>query len=89
MTAGGVNANWETQSLAQFRYEISPVAAGWQVSCNGTTGPAFADRNSAVRDTLAIAATFIKRGSLVEVRLFDIGGAGSVLEPKDAHLFVD
>ena len=72
-----------------LRYEIVPVAAGWQVSCNGTVGPAFSDRNSAVRDTLATAATLIKDRHRVEVRLFAMDGSGTVLEPNDARLFVD
>lgn len=37
--------------MPQFRYDISPVAAGWQVACNGTSGPAYFDRDSVVRDT--------------------------------------
>ena len=75
--------------MSLLRYEITPVAAGWQVGCNGVSGPAFSDRNAAVRDTLAIAARLVADGHRVEVRLFDIDGTGTVLEPRDAKLFPD
>ena len=76
--------------MPQFRYEILPVAEGWQVSCNGVSaGPAFSNRNSAVRDTLGAAGVLIKNRHRVEVRMFDIDGTGTVLEVKDAGLFVD
>lgn len=72
-----------------FRYEITPVAGGWQVSCNGVSGPAFSDRNSAVRDTLAIASRLREDRHHVEVRLFEMDGTGAVLEPQDVKLFTD
>ena len=73
--------------MARFRYDITIVPAGWQVTCNGTAGPAYPDRDTAVIDTLAIADRLRGQGHLVDVRLFDIDGTGQVLEPKDAKLF--
>ena len=73
--------------MARFRYDITIIPAGWQVNCNGTTGPAYADRDTAVLDTLAVADRLRRDGHNVEVRLFDIDGTGQVLEPKDAKLF--
>ncbi len=74
--------------MANFRYDISPVAAGWQVSCDGVAGSAFAGRNEAVRDTLAAAAALIALHHQVQVRLFEIDGTGRILDPKDAKLFL-
>jgi hypothetical protein len=73
--------------MAHFRYEISRIAAGWQVSCNGVAGAAYSARDAAVLDTLATADQWRKSGHRVEVRLFDGDGSVRVLEPKDARLF--
>ncbi|HZY67125.1 MAG TPA: hypothetical protein VFE52_00970 [Devosia sp.] len=73
--------------MAKLRYEISPVAGGWQVSCNGIPGPPYATRDAAVRDTLAVAENFQRDGQPTEVRLFDMDGIGQILEPRDARLF--
>ena len=73
--------------MSRFRYEIGVVPAGWEVRCNGVAGPAYAVRDAAVLDTLAIAEQLRRDGHSVDVRLFDIDGAGHVLEPADAKLF--
>ena len=73
--------------MARFRYDITIVPAGWQVTCNGTAGTAYAARDTAVLDTLAVADRLRREGHIVEIRLFDIDGTGQVLEPKDAKLF--
>ena len=73
--------------MSLFRYEISAIPAGWVVTCNGTAGPPYTDRNSAVRDTLASASRLINDGNQVQVPLFDIDGTGSILQPMDARRF--
>jgi hypothetical protein len=73
--------------MSKFRYEIGAVPAGWAVTCNGVSGPPYAELNAAVRDTLAIAEQLRRDGHRVDVRLFDIDGTGQVLEPSDAKRF--
>ena len=73
--------------MSTFKYEISPVAGGWQVSCNGTAGPPYTTRDVAVRDTLAIVERLRGEGHRADLRLFDIDGIGQLLELRDARLF--
>ena len=73
--------------MAVFRYEIRPVAGGWQVACNGVSGPPYATRDAAVLDTLAIAARFRADGHAADLRVFDHDGTGRYVEAKDAKLF--
>lgn len=73
--------------MATFRYEISPVAGGWAVSCNGVAGPPYATRDAAVLDTLSIAARLQAEGHRADLRLFDHDGIGQHIEAKDAKLF--
>lgn len=73
--------------MATFRYEISPVAGGWEVSCNGVAGPPYATRDAAVLDTLSITGRLVRDGHHADLRLFDHDGTGQYLEAKDAKLF--
>jgi hypothetical protein len=73
--------------MATFRYEISPVAGGWAVTCNGVAGPPYTTRDAAVLDTLSIVDRLRKEGNQADLRLFDIDGTGRYLEAKDARLF--
>lgn len=73
--------------MATFRYEITPVAGGWEVSCNGAAGPPYATRDAAVRDTLATTSRLRRDGHTASLRLFDHDGTGQILEGKDAKLF--
>lgn len=73
--------------MATFRYEISPVAGGWEVSCNGAAGPPYATRDAAVRDTLAITSRLRSDGHSANLRFIDHDGTGQSLEAKDAKLF--
>ncbi len=73
--------------MANFHYKIIPIAAGWQVQCNGDAGPAYAERDAAVLDTLAIADKWRQAGHHADVRLFDMDGVGQVLTSSDARLF--
>lgn len=75
--------------MTRFAYAIEPVPGGWQVTCNGVSGPAYASRNEAVLDTLAAAGSLREDGHLVDVRLFEIDGTGRSLEPRDVKLFQD
>lgn len=73
----------------RFTYSIEAVPGGWQVTCNGVSGPAYATRNEAVRDTLSAAGSLKDDGHEVGVRLFEIDGTGRSLEARDARLFQD
>ena len=73
--------------MASVRYTIRPVAQGWEVSCNGVSGPPFPDKSSAVLDTLASAKELEKRGDTVEVRLYELDGVGQVLSAADERRF--
>jgi hypothetical protein len=73
--------------MATFRYEISPVAGGWEVSCNGVAGPPYATRDAAVLDTLAITSRLRSDGHSADLRLLGHDGTGQLLEAKDAKLF--
>ena len=74
--------------MATFRYEISPVAGGWTVACNGVPGPPYATRDAAILDTLAITARLRADGHKADLRLFEHDGTGRYLEEKDAKLFL-
>jgi hypothetical protein len=73
--------------VATFRYEISPVAGGWEVACNGVAGPPYATRDAAVLDTLAITSRLRADGHAADLRVFDLDGTGRYVEAKDAKLF--
>ena len=75
--------------MTRLAYVIEPVPGGWRVTCNGVSGPAYATRNEAVRDTLSAAGSLRKEGNQVGVRLFEIDGTGRSLETQDARLFHD
>lgn len=73
--------------MTKFKYDIEAVPEGWQVTCNGVSGPPYASRNEAVLDTLSAAESLRKDGHRAEVRLFEIDGTGQLLEPRDAKMF--
>lgn len=61
--------------------------AGWRVRCNGVEGPAYAESDEAIRDTLFIAGQLAKGGETVEVRILEFDGPLKVwrnLELRDA-----
>lgn len=72
--------------MSQYRYVISAVPSGWQVACNGISGPPYSARNAAVLDTLAAADQMRAQGYKCEVRLID-DGIGLILKSEDAKLF--
>ena len=73
--------------MSRFRYEISPVAGGWEVACNGVVGPPYATRESAVLDTLAITTMLRADGHETDLRVFEIDGTARYVEANDAKLF--
>jgi hypothetical protein len=73
--------------MARIRYDIVPIAGGWQVNCNGTSGGPYSEMSDAVRDTLATADQLQKQGEEVEVRLLQLDGTRRLLEPRDAQLY--
>ena len=73
--------------MAVFRYEITPVAGGWEVACNGVSGPPYAMRETAVLDTLATTERLRAEGHKADLRVFDLDGTGRYIEAKDAKLF--
>ena len=73
--------------MANIKYNVVPVAHGWQVNCNGVAGTPYSDLSDAVLDTLSMADQLRKHGDKVEVQLLQLDGTRSVLETRDAHLF--
>ena len=74
--------------MATFRYEISPIAGGWTVTCNGVPGSPYTTRDAAILDTLAAAALLRADGHKADLRVFEHDGSGRYLEEKDAKLFL-
>lgn len=75
--------------MSRFRYEISPVAGGWQVACNGVAGPPYATREGAVLDTLAITTLLRADGHKADLRVLEIDGTARLVEAKDGKLFAN
>ncbi len=76
--------------MARLRYDIAPIPEGWQVSCNGVSGPPYSAQGDAILDTLAIAERLTSGGNSVEVRLLELDGPKRVwrnIEPRDAKLY--
>lgn len=73
--------------MALIQYDVVPIAQGWQVKCNGVTGPPYSELSDAVLDTLSMADELRKQGDRVRVRLLRLDGTRSILETRDAPLF--
>jgi hypothetical protein len=73
--------------MTTFRYEISPVAGGWVVACNGVAGPPYTTRERAVLDTLAITKLLRADGHRADLRVLEIDGSGRLIEARDSFLF--
>jgi len=73
--------------MGTIRYDIVMSPDGWRVRCKGVEGPAFAQSDEAIRDTLFVAGELAKSGETVEVRILELDGPLKVwrnLELRDA-----
>ena len=73
--------------MARIKYDVVPIAQGWQVNCNGVAGSPYSELTDAVLDTLSMADQLRKQGDTVEVQLLQLDGTRRVLESRDAPLY--